>query len=398
MFTEVSIRHTSFFVKLRADEIWKGVTSVSNAGKRRGRGRGAGRRIAKNLNRGQIIGVGKSNMVWPGLNAPVLRGREIVERRQLPPDPDREEKLNKLRDATYSFRSLKIAPIDRGFSGTKMPGRSIGPPDPVGEDTFEGFDTKVLEMKSVFNMSANFGHKRRMSAFVVTGNKNGLAGFGLGKAIENKAALRKAKNRAGQKLMYVERFEEHTVCHDFYSRFGQTKLYVKKKPEGYGLVCHRVLRCICEMIGIKNIYAKVEGPTKNIQNLTKAFFLGLLKQRTHQKLADEKRLYVVEFREERGNLPTVVAAPAVCRTQDEIEKGEVLDYDEVISEGKVELVKPKYPIFYKLLPSWENHIRKTERFRNHYQYKVKITAEHGDLKSVILQKAAEEAQQTEVTD
>lgn len=42
-----------------AEKLWKGVTGVSNAGKKRGRGKGAGRKIAKNLNRGQIIGVGK---------------------------------------------------------------------------------------------------------------------------------------------------------------------------------------------------------------------------------------------------------------------------------------------------------------------------------------------------
>ncbi len=49
-----------------------------------------------------------------------------------------------------------------------------------------------------------------MSAFVITGNGNGLAGFGLGKAQMGTAALRKAKNRAGQKLMYVERYNNHT--------------------------------------------------------------------------------------------------------------------------------------------------------------------------------------------
>ena len=41
-----------------AEDIWKGVTSVSNAGKKRGRGKGVKGR-AQNLNRGQIIGVGK---------------------------------------------------------------------------------------------------------------------------------------------------------------------------------------------------------------------------------------------------------------------------------------------------------------------------------------------------
>lgn len=46
------------------------------------------------------------------------------------------EKLIKLRDSMTKFRKLKLNPIDRGWSGTKMPGRSIGAPDPIGEGKF----------------------------------------------------------------------------------------------------------------------------------------------------------------------------------------------------------------------------------------------------------------------
>lgn len=48
-----------FLFIVPADQLWKGVTSVSNAGKKRGRGKGSSRIIAKDLNRGQVIGVGK---------------------------------------------------------------------------------------------------------------------------------------------------------------------------------------------------------------------------------------------------------------------------------------------------------------------------------------------------
>jgi small subunit ribosomal protein S5 len=34
------------------------VTSVSNAGRKRGRGKGVGKKMAKNLNKGQVIGIG----------------------------------------------------------------------------------------------------------------------------------------------------------------------------------------------------------------------------------------------------------------------------------------------------------------------------------------------------
>lgn len=59
-------------------------------------------------------------------------------------------------------------------------------------------------------MTKMFGRFRSVSAFVVTGNKNGLIGIGLAKSPDNKSALKRAKNRAGQQLMYVERYDDHT--------------------------------------------------------------------------------------------------------------------------------------------------------------------------------------------
>lgn len=67
------------------------------------------------------------------------------------------------------------------------------------------------------------------------------------------------------------------MLHDFFTQFGRTKIFVKKMHEGYGLVCHRAIKACCEAIGIKDIYAKVEGPT-NLQHIVKAFFIGLLRQ------------------------------------------------------------------------------------------------------------------------
>lgn len=45
----------------------------------------------------------------------------------------RMEKLIKIRDSMTKFRRLRLSPIERGWSGTRMPGRSIGPPDTIGD-------------------------------------------------------------------------------------------------------------------------------------------------------------------------------------------------------------------------------------------------------------------------
>ena len=51
-------------------------------------------------------------------------------------------------------------------------------------------------------MKGNFGRKRKMSVMVVTGNGKGLIGFAVGRGLDPKAAIRKAKNKAAQRLMH----------------------------------------------------------------------------------------------------------------------------------------------------------------------------------------------------
>lgn len=365
------------------------MTSVSNPGAKKGRGRGAGRIRIRDLNRGQIIGVGKINMLWPGLSAPVIRGRELLKQQRLPDDLERQEKLTKIRDSMSSFRRLKLSPIERGWSGTRMPGRSIGPPDPVGEDEFVGFDTKVLQLRSLILMKGSLGRTRRYQAMVVTGNGQGIAGFGFGKSKEGHAALRKAKNRAGQKLMHFEICDGHGLFHDFHARFGNTKIFIQKKNEGYGLKCHRAIKCVCEAIGIKDLRAKIEGST-NVQNVVKAFFLGLLQQRTHQQLAEEKKLHLVEFRQENEYYPRVVASPSVVRTKEEIPKDETLDFIQYVLNDKVILKRKKFPRFYETMPHYEIYLKKFEKRRNHEKIRLNLKIEYGEVKSFLNDKYPEE--------
>lgn len=342
----------------------------------------------RDLNRGQIIGVGRANIVWPGLSAPIVRGKELIQQTQLPPDPEREAKIFKLRDSASNMRAFKLNSLDRGWSGHKMPGRSIGPPDPIGEDKFEGFDTKVIEYKQVFIMKGNLGRKRRLSCFVVTGNKNGLAGFAQGKSVENKAAMRKAKNRAGQKLIYFEPCKGHTIYHDFFAQFSKTKIFARRMPEGTGLICHRAIKVCCELIGIKDIYAKIEGSTC-VHHIVKAFFVGLLHQKTHQQLAEEKKLLVVEQHSQTGNLPRVVALPTECRKSEDLGINETTDFTQYALGDRVMLKRKKFAPFYTRLPHWELYLRKKEYWRNKERVRLDMLVEYGELRSFLTDKYPE---------
>lgn len=59
-------------------DLWKSCTTVSNAGRKRGRARRAGKGLTKHLNKGQVIGVGRKNLILPGLNTRVRAGYEIA--------------------------------------------------------------------------------------------------------------------------------------------------------------------------------------------------------------------------------------------------------------------------------------------------------------------------------
>ncbi|XP_067841178.1 28S ribosomal protein S5, mitochondrial [Heptranchias perlo] len=327
-------RYSSFFNKLTADELWRGVMAEFGAGARKGRGKRTKRKIKKDLNRGQMVGEGRAGFLWPGLNAPVVKSGTIqsIGKRDQTRQEELQAEVIRQREEWDRKKKMKIK-RERGWTGSSWGGISLGPPDPgPSGETYEDFDSRVIEVKNVFNMTAKEGRKRSVSALVVVGNRNGAAGFALGKAPDRTTALRKAKNRAIHYLYYIETYNNHTIYQDITSRFKRTTIKMKKQNYGYGLHCHRAIITICKLIGIKDMYAKVSGST-NLLNITRALFQGFSKQETHKDLADKKGLHVVEFRSEHGLLPLVVASPhgavrKVPEPKDEIPDTK-LDWSEV---------------------------------------------------------------------
>lgn len=372
---------------MSGDQIWKGLLSVSNAGRRRGRGKGANRKTYKDLNRGQVMGVGEKNFIWPGLNTPVIKGTEVIQMKELKADTNYKEKLLKIRDQQERRKRPPVHPLERGWSGTKLLGKWIGPPDPIAGESFVGFDTKVLVMKPIFYMKPNFGRSKKISVLTVTGNGNGLVGYAVAKSNDMRTALNNSRNKAGQRLFRVELENNHTVLHDFYSRFGDTKVFVEKRPPGYGLSAHRCIRSICNVVGITDIKCKVEGSERNYLNLTRAFLLGLINQKKFQEMADEKRLNVVEYNEHIQNYPIVRArpSPAVggCRSDKEIGENEILDFNIYIHDGRVKQQTTLEPLAYTRHKGWRNYMKKWNYKKSREQSRIQLIAKYGQLDSYL---------------
>lgn len=293
-----------------------------------------------------------------------------------------------MRDQNRARRRIRLTHWERGYSGTKMAGRSIGAPEPSGTQNFDGFDTICIEHKIVAHMKGNLGRTRSHSSFVVTGNGNGIAGFGMGRSLDPRSALRKANKRAAQKLMHFELCDGRTVYHDFFTQFGPTKIYVYKMPAGYGLKTHRIIKSLCKLIGIKDLRTKCEGSTNPTQ-IVRAFLVGLLQQKSYNTMAEEKKLFLVEFSANHNYFPIIVGTPSYCRTIDEIPKDENRDFKQYIMNGKVPLKRPDRVDPFSKLPSYQIYLKKKEKKRSWATTSLYLRARYGKLVSFLTEKHPE---------
>lgn len=143
-----------------------------------------------------------------------------------------------------------------------------------------------------------------------------------------------------------------------------------------------MIKTLCEIIGIKDLAAKVEGST-NVNSTTKAFLLGLIRQKTHEQIAEEKQLHLVEMRKENNYFPTVLASPTKCRTAEEVDKSEVLDWTQYCFDGKVIYQRKKYPPFYSTYYSYKIHLKKKEKQRSQQDVKLHLLARYGEIRSFL---------------
>ncbi|MCB0317632.1 MAG: 30S ribosomal protein S5 [Bdellovibrionales bacterium] len=161
------------------------------------------------------------------------------------------------------------------------------PADQVGE----------LEDKTVFiNRVAKVvkgGRRFSFSALVVTGDKKGHVGFGLGKASEVPDAIRKASEAARKNIVRVP-IRGTTIPHDIVGKYGPTKVVMKPGSPGTGVIAGSVVRSVVEAAGIHDIKTKCVG-SNNPQNLLQAVVAGLLELKDPEAVAAMRGISLEEL-------------------------------------------------------------------------------------------------------
>ena len=151
---------------------------------------------------------------------------------------------------------------------------------------------KVVTIKRVTKVVKG-GRNMRFSALVVVGDNKGHVGVGLGKAAEIPEAIRKGREDASKKLIFVPLDENGSIPHDFMGKFGGASILLKKAPEGTGIIAGGPARIVCEVAGIRNIRTKSLG-SNNKQNVVLATIDALSQLKTPEEVAANRGKSVEE--------------------------------------------------------------------------------------------------------
>jgi len=136
------------------------------------------------------------------------------------------------------------------------------------------YDHKVLDIARVARVMAG-GRRFSFRAAVVIGDRNGKVGAGVGKGADTSIAIDKAINAAKKKLVKID-VNTGTVPVDETAKFGSAKVILKPAKEGKGIVAGGATRIVVDLVGIKNITAKMLGGNNKLNN-ARATVKALLK-------------------------------------------------------------------------------------------------------------------------
>ena len=162
--------------------------------------------------------------------------------------------------------------FSRGFGG----GRDTGPGD--------GFRETVVAINRVAKVVKG-GKRFSFAALVVVGDGAGKVGWGLGKARDVQASIRKGHAAAVKNLIHFP-VQKGTIPHEAIAKFRSTKVWMKPAAPGTGVIAGGGVRAILEAGGIKDILSKVLG-SSNSYNVIGATMECLKTLRTRE---DIKRL------------------------------------------------------------------------------------------------------------
>jgi small subunit ribosomal protein S5 len=150
-------------------------------------------------------------------------------------------------------------------------------------ETSKEFIDGVVSVNRVTKVTKG-GKRFSFSAFVVSGDKQGSIGIGLGKSREVSSAIAKATVRARKNMIHVP-LRGTTIPYNVMGKHGATRVYINSAYKGTGVIAGGAARPVMEALGIADVLVKIIGPSRCGQNVVKATLNALAKCRRASHLA-----------------------------------------------------------------------------------------------------------------
>ncbi|MHB8834794.1 MAG: 30S ribosomal protein S5 [Candidatus Methylomirabilia bacterium] len=163
-------------------------------------------------------------------------------------------------------------------------------------DQKRGEESEFLEKVVTINRVAKVvkgGRRFSFSALVVVGDGKGKVGWGMGKANEVPAAIKKGVEKAKKGFITVP-LSQNTIPHPVTGRYGAGHVIMKPASQGTGVIAGGAVRAVMETMGVRDILTKSLG-TGNAHNVLRAVFEGLRSIRSAEEVALSRGKHIEEI-------------------------------------------------------------------------------------------------------
>lgn len=116
-------------------------------------------------------------------------------------------------------------------------------------------EEKLVHINRVSNVVKG-GRTFSFNAIVVVGNKEGIAGHGLGKANEVSDAIQKGFDNAKKNLIRIPMTDTKSIYHEIKGKEGAGEVLMKPASAGTGVIAGGPVKALLDIAGIHNILTK----------------------------------------------------------------------------------------------------------------------------------------------
>ena len=130
------------------------------------------------------------------------------------------------------------------------------------------------------------GKKFSFAAITVVGDGKGRIGVGRGKSKEVPVAIQKSLENARKNMRFIP-LNAGTLYYEIVSKHGATRVFMKPASEGTGIIAGGAMRAVFEVLGVKNVLAKIIG-SANPVNVVRATLRGLQNAASPESMAAKR--------------------------------------------------------------------------------------------------------------